>query len=79
MPQRLNFIQILAMYAQLLPHATTISRTTDQAYFQCGQDNDAVAFEAKARIRQLDVLRDFLAQKLKARQPSRRPAGHTDS
>ena len=29
MPQRLNFIQILAMYAQLLPHATTISRTTD--------------------------------------------------
>ena len=77
--QRLNFIQILAMYAQLLPHATTISRTTDQAYFQCGQDNDAVAFEAKARIRQLDVLRDFLAQKLKARQPSRRPAGHTDS
>ena len=67
--QRLNFIQILAMYAQLLPHATAISRTTDQAYFQWGQDNDAVTFEANARIRQLDVLRDFLAQKLKARQP----------
>ncbi len=48
--------------------AASAPRHDHQPHDRSGLFNDAVAFEAKARIRQLDVLRDFLAQKLKARQ-----------